>query len=94
VPYKKISFFNTGFFGSDALVERFEKFGYPFFARRFEGYGHSVAAGGPLTVDDLVWFCRHYVLNKERIQVDGTYQNLDPKTMPAFDLYTPGDLYK
>jgi hypothetical protein len=47
-----------------------------------------------LTVDDLVWFCRHYVLNKERIQVDGTYQNLDPKTMPAFDLYTPGDLYK
>ena len=94
VPYKKISFLKIGFFGTDALVKRFEKFGYPYFARRFEGYGHSVAAGGPLTVDDLVWFCRHYVLNKERIQVDGTYQNLDPKTMPAFDLYTPGDLYK
>lgn len=94
VPYKQLKFFNTGFFGTDALVKRFEKFDYPYYARRFEGYGHSVAAGGPMTVDDFVWFCRHFVLKKERIQVDGTYQNLDPQTMPAFDLYTPGDLYK
>ena len=94
VSYKGLSLFNVGFFGTDALVKRFEKYGYPYFARRFEGYGHSVAAGGPMTVDDLVWFCRHFVLQKERIQVDGTYQNLDPQTMPAFDLYTPGDLYK
>ena len=94
VPYKQLKFFNTGFFGTDALVKRFEKFDYPYFARRFEGYGHSVAAGGPVTVDDFIWFCRHFVLKKERIQVDGTYQNLDPKTMPAFDMYTPGDLYK
>ena len=48
----------------------------------------------PLTVDDLMWFCRHYVLKKERIQVDGTYKNLDPTTMPPYDVYTPGDLYK
>ena len=94
VPYKKLKFFKTGFFGTDALVERFEKFGYPYFARRCEGYGHSVAAAGPVTVDDLVWFCRHYVLNKERIQVDGMYQNLDPRTMPVFDMFTPDDLYK
>jgi predicted esterase len=94
VPYKQLKLFKTGFFGTDALVKRFKKFDYPYFARRFEGYGHSVAAGGPFTVDDLVWFCRHYVLNKERIQVDGTYHNLDPKTMPAYDMFTPGDLYK
>ena len=94
VPYKKLKFFKTGFFGTDALVDRFEKFDYPYFARRCEGYGHSVAAAGPVTVDDLVWFCRHYVLNKERIQVDGMYQNLDPRTMPVFDMFTPDDLYK
>lgn len=94
VPYKQLKLFKTGFFGTDALVKRFKKFDYPYFARRFDGYGHSVAAGGPFTVDDLVWFCRHYVLNKERIQVDGTYHNLDPKTMPAYDMFTPGDLYK
>ncbi len=94
VPYKQIKFFKLGFFGTDALVDRFEKFDYPYFARRFEGYGHSVAVGGPYTVDDLLWFCRHYIYNKERIQVDGTYNNLDPATMPPYDMYTPKDLYK
>lgn len=94
VPYKQIKFFSLGFFGTDALVKRFEKFDYPFFARRFEGYGHSVAVGGPLTVDDLLWFCHHYVYGKERLQVDGTYKNLNPATMPPYDIYTPGDLYK
>ena len=94
VPYKQVKFFKIGFFGTDALVKRFEKFGYPYFARRFEGYGHSVAVGGPLTVDDLKWFCQHYVYKKEKIQVDGFYNNLDPKTMPPFDYYTPKDLYK
>ena len=94
VPYKQISFMKMGFFGTDALVKRFEKFGYPYFARRFEGYGHSVAMGGPFTVDDLVWFCRHYVYGKEKLQMDGTYQNLDPAAMPPFDIYTPKDLYK
>lgn len=94
VSYKGISFFNIGFYGTDALVKRFEKYDYPYFARRFEGYGHSVAAGGPLTVDDLVWFCRHYIYGKEKLQVDGTYTNLDPTTMPPYDFYSPKDLYK
>ena len=94
VPYKQISFFSIGFYGTDALVKQFEKYDYPYFARRFEGYGHSVAIGGPLTVDDLLWFCRHYVYGKERLQVDGTYTNLDPAAMPPFDIYTPGDLSK
>lgn len=94
VPYKKTSFLKMGFYGTDALVERFEKYDYPYFARRFEGYGHSVAIGGPLTVDDLLWFCRHYILNKERIQVDGVYNNLNKAAMPSFDMYKPSDLYK
>lgn len=94
VSYKGISFGKLGFFGADALVKRFEKYDYPYFARRFEGYGHSIAAAGPLTVDDLLWFCRHYIYNKEKLQVDGTYTNLDPKTMPPYDFFKPSDLYK
>lgn len=94
VPYNQISFFSMGFYGTDALVRQFEKYDYPYFARRFEGYGHSVAMGGPFTVDDLLWFCRHYIYGKERLQVDGTYTNLNPATMPPFDIYTPKDLYK
>ena len=94
VPYKQIKFFKIGFYGTDALVKRFEKFDYPYFARRFEGYGHSIAAAGPFTVDDLVWFCRHYIYDKEQWQFDGLIENMNPAAMPAYDLYTPGDLYK
>ena len=94
VSYKGISLFSVGFFGLDALVKRFEKYDYPYFARRFEDYGHSIAVAGPLTIDDLLWFCRHYIYNKEKIQVDGTYTNLDPSTMPPYDYYKPSDLYK
>lgn len=94
VPYKKISLFKLGFFGTDALVDRFEKYDYPYFARRFKDYGHSIAAAGPFTVDDLVWFCRHYVYDKEQWQFDGLIENLNPAAMPAYDMFTPGDLYK
>ena len=94
VSYKGISFGKLGFFGADALVKRFEKYDYPYFVRRFEGYGHSIAVAGPLTIDDLLWFCRHYIYNKEKLQVDGTYTNLDPATMPPYDFFKPSDLYK
>lgn len=94
VTYKQLSLFKIGFFGTDALVKRFEKFGYPYYAKRFEGYGHSIAAAGPVTVDDLLWFCRHYVYNKEQWQYDGLIRNLNPANMPAYDLYKPSDLYK
>lgn len=94
VSYKGISLFSVGFFGLDALVKRFKKYDYPFFARRFEDYGHSIAVAGPLTIDDLLWFCRHYIYNKEKLQVDGTYTNLDPATMPPYDFFKPSDLYK
>lgn len=94
VSYKGIGFMGVGLFGADALAKRFKKYDYPYFARRFEDYGHSIALAGPLTVDDLLWFCRHYIYNKEKIQVDGTYTNLDPQTMPPYDYYTPSDLYK
>ena len=94
VTYTQLCLFKIGFFGTDALVKRFEKFGYPYYAKRFEGYGHSIAAAGPLTVDDLLWFCRHYIYGKEQWQYDGLIRNLNPATMPAYDLYKPSDLYK
>ena len=94
VPYDKIKFFRIGFYGTNSLVKRFEKFGYPYFARRFEGYGHSIALAGLYTVDDLLWFCRHYVYGKEQLQVDGTYRQLDPSKMPKNDIYSFKGLYK
>ena len=94
VPYKKVSFMKLGFYGTDALVNRFESFDYPYFARRFEDYGHSIAAAGPFTVDDLMWFIRHYIYGKEQWQFDGLIRNLNPAALPSYDMYTPKDLYK
>ena len=88
VPYDKIEFFNIGFYGTNSLVKRFEKFGYPYFARRFEDYGHSIAIAGPKTIDDFLWFCRHYVYGKEQLQLDGTYRQLDQSKMPRNDVYS------
>lgn len=94
VAYNKLKFFNIGFYGTNTLVKRFEKFGYPYFARRFEDYGHSIALAGPFTVDDLLWFCHHYVYGKEQLQVDGTYRQLDKSKMPEHDIYSFRELYK
>ena len=94
VVYDKIKFFNIGFYGTNTLVKRFEKYGFPYFARRFEDYGHSIALAGPFTVDDLLWFCRHYVYGKEQLQVDGTYRQLDKSKMPEHDIYSFKELYK
>lgn len=88
VPYNKIEFFNVGFYGTSHLVKRFEKFGYPYFARRYEGYGHLIAIAGPATIDEFLWFCRHYVYGKEQLQLDGTCRQLDPSKMPQNDVYT------
>ena len=88
VPYNKIEFMNVGFYGTNSLVKRFEKFDYPYFARRFEDYGHSVAIAGPKTIDDFLWFCRHYVYGKEQLQLDGTYRQLDQSKMPQNDVYS------
>ena len=88
VPYDKIEFFNIGFYGPNSLVKRFEKFGYPYFARRFEDYGHMIAIAGPYTIEDFLWFCRHYVYSKEKLQVDGVYRQLDPSKMPKNDVYS------
>ena len=94
VPYNKMEFFNVGFYGANSLVKRFEKYGYPYFARRFEDYGHSIALAGPFTVDNLLWFCNHYVYGKEQLQVDGTYRQLDKSQMPQNDIFTVKALFK
>ena len=88
VPYNKIEFMNVGFYGTNSLVKRFEKFDYPYFVRRFEDYGHMIAIAGPVTIDDFLWFCRHYVYGKEQLQLDGTYRQLDQSKMPRNDVYS------
>lgn len=93
VNYNQLKLFNVGMFGTNKLVPRFEKFGLPYFVRRYKGYGHSVAALCPVTIDELEWFCKHYVANKEHLQIDELYVNNSSKR-PSWDNSTPNDLYK
>ncbi len=92
VEYKKIQIFNTGFFGSDALVRRFEKFGYPYMIARFEDHSHEVAVYNNDLFDETMWFIEKYVNQGRRWQIDLTGAQLDPGGMSL--KMKPNDLYK
>lgn len=93
VNYNQLKLFNVGMFGTNKLVARFEKFDFPYYVRRYEDYGHSVAALCANTIDELKWFCKHYVLDKEQLQIDELYANKSAER-PSWDNSTPEDLYK
>lgn len=93
VTYNKIQVFTLGFFGTNQLVERFEKFDYPYMCIRFENRYHEVAAFMNGFFNQTVGFIEQFVFNKKNWQVDVTF------TDPDFDLakpwaFTPKDLYK
>ena len=93
VTYNKIQVFNLGFFGTNQLVERFEKFDYPYMCIRFENRYHEVAAFMNGFFNQTVGFIEQFVFNKKNWQVDVTF------TDPDFDLakpwaFPPKDLYK
>ena len=94
VTYKKIQFFNIGFFGTKNLIKRFIKEEYPFYAIRYRDLGHEVAEI-PVSKNatEIFWFLRHMVLQKEFFQIDETIFN------PAIERtkvgsYSTKELYK
>lgn len=93
VNYNQLKLFNVGMFGTNKLVPRFEKCDLPYFVRRYKDFGHSVAGFCPKTIDELKWFCKHYVLDKEQLQVDEMYVD-NSSERPSWDSSTPNDLYK
>ena len=94
VNYKQVRLFNVGFIGSSKIVPQFQKYGYPYYFRRYTGYGHLVAMAFLVSVDELKWFCKNYIDKNEQWQVDETLTNLALDSLPAFDSAKPKDLYK
>lgn len=92
--YNQIKLFKIGFFGANSLTKRFKKFGYPFAIRRYVDYGHSVAMLYSQTLSELKWFCEHFILKGEKLQIEEAYNNLDKSELPAFDKMDASDLYK
>ena len=93
VTYNKIQVFNMGFFGTNQLVGRFEKFDYPYMCIRFENRYHEVAAFMNACFNQTVGFIEQFVFKKKNWQVDISV------TDPDFDIakpwaFTPKDLYK
>jgi len=92
VPYDKIKFFNMGFFGTNSLVERFEKFDYPYMCLRFDSRYHEVAAFMLTCFDQAQWFIDKYVFQKKNWQIDATVSDPEmdiakPWTFTAKDIY-------
>lgn len=92
VEYNKIQIFNTGFFGSNALVKRFEKFGYPYMIARFEDHSHEVAAYNNELFDETMWFIEKYVNQGRQWQIDMNAAQFDAGGN-SWKL-KPTDLYK
>ena len=70
VTYDRIQFFNMGFYGTNALVERFEKFDYPYMCIRFDNRFHEVAAFMNKCFNITQGFIEQYVKGGKNWQVD------------------------
>ncbi len=93
VPYKKITFFGTGFYGSSSVAKSFSERHYPHKIMRFTGEGHTVAARYFANYDDVLWFIDHMVKEAHHYEIDETIS--DPfRERPYWDTAEPDALYK
>ena len=93
VTYDKIQLFKMGLFGTNALVERFEKFDYPYMCVRFDNRFHEVAAFMNTCFDQTMGFIEQFVFKKKNWQVDITVTDPDmdiakPWSFSATDIYS------
>ena len=77
VNYDQVKFMNFGFFGSKRIVERFDKFGYPYTIVRFKDHGHEISGSMGYTVEIQKEFLMTEVIRKVRRVIDLTVS--DPR---------------
>lgn len=77
VNYKQIVFANLGFFGSDRIAARFEKFGYSYNILRYHGHGHEIASIMALTVPEQIMFIEDNIMDGVKCILDITIK--DPR---------------
>ena len=94
VPYKFIRFGNLGFFGSNSLAKRFEKYGYPYYIRRYKALGHEVAAIMCHEIEVCDQFIHQFVFEKKQKQIDATIFDPGIKQHPEWHNINGSDLRK
>ena len=92
VNYKKMQFFNVGFFGSSAVAKRFAKYKTNYSIYRYEDCGHEIAASFGQTLDEQLDFIYENVMEGKRKVVDAVM--IDPNIDPRFKVKNFKDVYK
>jgi predicted esterase len=92
VPYKKIKFFNKGFYGSEWIAKYLKEHNIPYYLFSEEGMGHEIAVlpmidKRPVILD----FLDEYILQHEPYQIDLNFKNPDQKPLM---LQTSAELMK
>jgi len=92
VFYDKLQVLRLGFFGTNALVKRFEKFNYPYYAYRYRDMGHEIAEV-PMTknITEIVSFINDYVMEQRPLKTDITVK--DGELKPYMKWKSHKDLY-
>lgn len=93
VTYNKIQLGKMGFFGANSLVDRFEKFDYPYMCIRFDNRYHEVAAFMNTCFPQVVGFIEQYVFQKKNWQVDIKVTDPDMDIAKPWP-FNPKDIYK
>ncbi len=92
VFYNKMQVFCMGLFGTNALVKRFEKFDYPYYAYRYRDMGHEIAdVPMKANLTEILTFINDYVMEKRPLKIDVTVK--DDELKPYMKLKSHKDLY-
>ncbi len=85
VPYKKIKFFNIGFYGSSHIAKISRKKNYTYYFYDYVDLGHEVAVL-PIynNMPEILWFIDMCVIQKKPYQVE--YRFKDPDAKPRLTL--------
>lgn len=92
VTYNKIQFFNYGLFGTNAIVERFEKYDYPYMCIRFDNRYHEVAMFMNPCFNQTIGFIDQFVKGGKNWQLDIKVTDPDMDIAQPWP-FTPKDLY-
>lgn len=66
VPYKKMKFFNLGFYGTDYIVNRFSRNGFKGSVYRYKDCDHRIASTMLNTIDLQIDFLENYVMGDKQ----------------------------
>lgn len=91
VNYGQIVFANLGFFGSDKLAKRFEKFGYNYNILRYHEHGHEIAEIMDITVPEQLRFLETNVMKGIPSILDMTIK--DPRVPKGNGVQSRKELY-